>query len=75
MQQLIYPVALILSTTRKTCEQMASLGEKNGNKFFVLIKEKQVMPFNYFSCHIRLIYKRLRFGCWASIMPFMKITI
>jgi len=32
-QQLFYPVALILFTTRKTCKAMASLAGKSGNKF------------------------------------------
>jgi hypothetical protein len=43
-QQLIYPVALILSTTRKTCEAMASLAGKSGDTFCRLLKEKSVTP-------------------------------
>ncbi len=43
-QQLIYPVALILSTTRKTCEAMASLAGKSGDTFCALLKEKSVTP-------------------------------
>jgi len=39
-QQLIYPVALILSTTRKTCEAMALLAGKSGDTFCALLKEK-----------------------------------
>jgi hypothetical protein len=39
-QQLFYPVALILFTTRKTCKAMASLAGKSGNKFCRSVKEK-----------------------------------
>ncbi len=43
-QQLIYPVALILSTTRKTCKAMASVAGKSGDTFCRLLKEKSVTP-------------------------------
>ncbi len=43
-QQLIYPVALILSKTKKTCEAMASLSGKSGDTFCRLLKEKSVTP-------------------------------
>jgi hypothetical protein len=43
-QQLIYTVALILSTTRKTCKSMASLAGKSGDAFCALLKEKLVTP-------------------------------
>jgi hypothetical protein len=39
-QQLTYPVALILSTTRKTCEAMPSLAGKSGDTFCRLLKKK-----------------------------------
>ncbi len=42
-QQLIYPVALILSTTRKTCKAMASLAGKSGDTFCALLKKKSVI--------------------------------
>ncbi len=45
-QQLIYQVALILSTTRKTCEAMASLAGKSGDTFCALLKEKSGTPRN-----------------------------
>jgi hypothetical protein len=37
-QQLTYPVALILSTTRKTFEAIASLTGKSGDAFCKLLK-------------------------------------
>jgi hypothetical protein len=40
-QQLTYPVALILSTTRKTCAAMASLAGKSGDTFCQLGKISQ----------------------------------
>ncbi len=43
-QQLIHPVELILSTTRKTCEAMASLAGKSSDTFCALLKEKSVTP-------------------------------
>ena len=43
-QQLIYLVALIFPTTRKTCQAMASLAEKSCDTFCVLLKEKSVTP-------------------------------
>jgi hypothetical protein len=42
--QLTYPVALILSTIRKTCEAMASLAGKSGDTFCRLLREKSVTP-------------------------------
>jgi hypothetical protein len=38
-QQLIYLVALIFFTTRKTCEAMASLAGKSGDTFCRLLKK------------------------------------
>jgi hypothetical protein len=61
-QQLIYPVALILSTTRKTCEAMASLVGKSGDTFCALLKKKAVTPHE-------LVNIAKKYTVWQQLLP------
>jgi len=61
-QQLIYPVALILSTTRKTCEAMASLAGKSGDTFCRLLKKKIGYP-------TRSSQYRKKYTVWQQLLP------
>ncbi len=56
-QQLTYPVALIFSTTRKTCKAIASLAGKSGDTFCALLKEKSVTAHDLVN-----IAKNIQFG-------------